>query len=66
MSLADRIINALRTLVLIEERTRGLEERVKAAAVKLENHEARLVRLETLVEIARPDGSVLRLKPPQG
>lgn len=67
MSLGDRILSGLRTIVLIEERTKSLDEALKALKTKIEtglaNHEARLVRLETIIEIARPDGAVLRIAP---
>lgn len=35
----------------------------RSLAGKVEDHQTRLVRLETIVEIARPDGGVLRLAP---
>jgi hypothetical protein len=70
MSIGDRVIAGLRTIVLIEERTKSLEEAAKGLRAKLESsladHERRLIRLETIVEIARPDGSVLRIAPPGG
>jgi hypothetical protein len=65
--LGDRILSGLRTIVLIEERTGSLDDGLKSLKSKIEtslgNHEARLVRLETIVEIARPDGAVLRIAP---
>ncbi|MBW4036989.1 MAG: hypothetical protein HIU90_16110, partial [Proteobacteria bacterium] len=45
------------------ERIAVLADGVKTIVAKVEDHEARLVRLETIVEIARPDGSVLRIAP---
>ncbi len=67
MSVGDRILSGLRTIVLIEERTRSLDDGLKGLKTKIEgslsNHEARLVRLETIIEIARPDGAVLRIAP---
>lgn len=65
MSLADRILSGLRTVVLIEERVSRLSSNVDAlkdaTETKLANHETRLTRIETMIEIARPDGSVLRV-----
>jgi hypothetical protein len=65
MSLTDRVLSGLRTMVLIDERTKVTEETLKALRVKTEaglaDHEKRLVRLETIVEIARPDGAILRI-----
>ena len=68
MSLADRILSGLKTVVLIEERVSRLGSSVDAlkgaTETKLANHETRLTRIETLIEIARPDGSVLRIAAP--
>ena len=36
------------------------------AEAKLSNHETRLTRIETIIEIAKPDGSTLRIAPPKG
>ncbi|MTJ83643.1 MAG: hypothetical protein F8N37_21870 [Telmatospirillum sp.] len=69
MSLGDRILSGLKTIVLIEERTKALDEALKGVRAKIESsvadHEKRLTRLETIVEITRPDGGVLRITPPQ-
>jgi hypothetical protein len=51
-------------LAALAERITVLADGVKTLVTKIEDHEARLVRLETIVEIARPDGSVLRISPP--
>ena len=68
MSLADRILSGLKTVVLIEERVSRLGSSVDAlkdtTETKFANHETRLTRIETLIEIARPDGSVLRIRAP--
>ncbi len=70
MSFTDRILSGLKTVVLIEERVTALSSAVKdlkgAAESKLANHEARLTRIETIIEIARPDGGTLRIAPPNG
>jgi hypothetical protein len=70
MSIGDRILAGLKTIVLIEERTKALDDMVKSLRAKVEttliDHEKRLTRLETIIEIARPDGSVLRIAPPGG
>lgn len=50
-------------LAALGERVAVLADGVKTIVAKVEDHEARLVRLETIVEIARPDGSVLRIAP---
>lgn len=50
-------------LAALGERIAVLADGVKTLVAKVEDHEARLVRLETIVEIARPDGSVMRIAP---
>jgi hypothetical protein len=68
VSFAERVLAGLKTIVLIEERTKALDELLKAVSAKVEaglaDHEKRLVRLETMVEITRPQGGVLRIAPP--
>jgi hypothetical protein len=68
VSLGDRILGGLKTIILIEERTKALDEVLKGLRTRVEtglnDHEKRLVRLETMIEIARPDGTVLRIAPP--
>jgi hypothetical protein len=69
VSLGDRILSGLKTIVLIEERTKALDEAFKGLKSKIDNgmadHEKRLTRLETIVEITRPDGGVLRITSPK-
>lgn len=68
MSFAERVLAGLKTIVLIQERTKALDEVLKALSAKVQaglaDHEKRLVRLETVVEITRPEGGVLRIAPP--
>ena len=70
MSIGERILGGLKTIVLIEERTKALDDMVKSLKSKVDttltDHEKRLTRLETIIEIARPDGTVLRIAPPGG
>jgi len=53
-------------LAALSERVTMLTDGVKALAKRVEDHQTRLVRLETIVEITRPDGGVLRLAPKRG
>jgi hypothetical protein len=53
-------------LAALSERVTTLTDGVKALAKRVEDHQTRLVRLETIVEITRPDGGVLRLAPKRG
>jgi len=65
--ITDKILGGLKKVILLEERLGRLEEAVSGlsdrADTALADHEKRLVRLETIVEIARPDGAVLRIAP---
>jgi len=67
MSLSDRIVAGLKTMLLIQEQVARLDSSQRALAdvvrTKIEDHEKRLTRIETIIEIARPDGSVLRFAP---
>ncbi len=65
MSFGDKILSGLKTIVLIEEKVQRLDATVgelRREAVKaIADHDRRLTRLETIVEIARPDGATLRI-----
>ncbi|MBB6249680.1 hypothetical protein [Nitrospirillum iridis] len=66
-----KILAGLRTVVLIEERVRRLDSTVgdlrRETTRALADHERRLTRLETIVEIARPHGATLRIsRQPEG
>ncbi len=65
MSFGERVLSGLRKIVMIEERTKVLDDALRAMKAQVErqiaDHEKRLIRLETIVEIARPDGAVLRI-----
>lgn len=67
MNFSDRIVSGLKTMLLIQEQVARLEASQKslqeAFKTKIEDHERRLTRVETIIEIARPDGAVLRLAP---
>ena len=54
----------LARLAALSERVATLTDGVKSLAKRVEDHQTRLVRLETIIEIARPDGAVLRLSSP--
>ena len=67
MNFSDRIVSGLQTMLLIQEQVARLEASQKslqeAFRTKIDDHERRLTRIETIIEIARPDGAVLRLAP---
>lgn len=48
-------------LAALGERITVLTDSLKGVLAKVEDHEKRLTRLETVIEIARPDGTVLRI-----
>jgi X-X-X-Leu-X-X-Gly heptad repeat protein len=50
-------------LATLTDRVSTLSDGVKKLAGKVENHNERIVRLETIIEIARPDGTTLRIAP---
>jgi hypothetical protein len=68
MSFTERVLDGLKKVVLIEERistlATTLHDLKSAAEHRLADHERRLTRLETIIEIARPDGTTLRIAPP--
>lgn len=53
-------------LAALGERMTVLSDGIRTVLGKIEDHERRITRLETMVEIARPDGSVLRIAPRRG
>lgn len=65
MSFGERLLGSLKTIVLLEERNKLIDEGLRSLKAKVEttlaDHEKRLTRLETIVEITRPDGGVLRI-----
>jgi hypothetical protein len=61
LSVYSGAIGAIRSIILIEERMNALSRRVDEMADEMRHLSTRLTRLETIVEIVRPDGSVLRV-----
>jgi len=49
--------------VLLGERLAVLANNLSKLQAMTDDHEKRLIRLETIVEIARPDGTTLRILP---
>ena len=66
MSLYGDAITAIRSIVLIDERVQSLTGKVDRLADEVRRMADRLTRLEAVVAIARPDGTVLRIaRPPR-
>jgi len=61
MSLYGDAMAAIRSIVLIDERVQSVMGKVDRLADEVRRMADRLTRLETIVEIARPDGTVLRI-----
>lgn len=53
-------------LAALGERVNALGESVKTLAARVENHHERIIRIETLISIHRPDGTTLRIAPTDG
>ena len=63
MSLYGEALAAIRSIMLLDERLQSLTTKVDKLADEVRDLATRLVRVETIVEIARADGAVLRLLP---
>jgi hypothetical protein len=50
-------------LAVLGEKFALLADNIGKLQTKVEDHEKRLVRVETIIEITRPDGSTLRILP---
>ena len=65
MSLYAEAMAAIRSMILIDERVQSMTRKVDKLADEVRAISERLVRLETIVEIGRADGSVLRVAGPE-
>jgi hypothetical protein len=65
MTLLDRLIGGARSIALIDDKVDRLEKAVEKVTVKVEGHEQRLVRVETIIEIARGGASPRQPKLPR-
>lgn len=61
MSLLDRLVGSARAIVLIDDKVDRLERAVDKLTDKVDDHDRRLVRVETVIEFARPSGSDQKL-----
>ncbi len=53
MSALDRIMTSIRQVILMETKLQTLADGVEKVADLLMDHEKRLIRIETLVEVAQ-------------
>jgi len=61
MSLYGEAIAAIRSVILIDERVQSVAQKLDRLADEVRTMKDRLIRLETMVEIVRPGGGVLRI-----
>jgi hypothetical protein len=64
VSLYGDAIAAIKSIILIDERVQSVTGKVDRLAVEVRRMADRLTRLETIIEIARLDGAVLRIAHP--
>jgi hypothetical protein len=65
MSAIKDILDGLKTAIELNSKVVSVAKAVDGLATDIRDLDRRLVRLETIIEIARPDGSTLRITPPQ-
>jgi hypothetical protein len=61
MSLYGEAIAAIRSVILIDERVQSVAQKLDRLADEVRTMKDRLIRLETMIEILRPGGGVLRI-----
>jgi hypothetical protein len=63
MSLFDRLLGGVKETLLMKDDLARLKEITKEMMLELRDHEARLIRIETLIEVAQ--GKLMRLPAPR-
>jgi hypothetical protein len=63
MSLFDRLLGGVKETLLMKDDLARLKEITKEMMLDLRDHEARLIRIETLIEVAQ--GKPVRLPAPK-
>jgi hypothetical protein len=66
MSLYGEAISAIKSVILIDERVQSVAKKLDKLADEVRDMKDRLIRLETVVEIVRADGGVLRISQGSG
>jgi phage shock protein A len=61
MSLYGEAIAAIKSVILIDERVQSVAQKLDRLADEVRDMKDRLIRLETVIEITRTNGSVLRI-----
>ncbi len=57
MSVVDRILSGLRDLIVMREELARTSESVRGLAADVRDHERRLIRIETMIEMSRGSSS---------
>ena len=65
MSVLKDILAGLKTTIELNGKVVAVAGAVDRLATDVRDMDRRLVRIETIVEIARPDGAVLRIASPE-
>ncbi len=60
MSVVDRILSGLRDLIVMREELARIGESVRTLAAEARDHERRLIRIETLIEVAGRQQTALK------
>jgi hypothetical protein len=66
MSVVKDILDGLKTAIELNSKVVSVGNAVDRLATDVRDLDRRLVRVETIIEIARPDGATLRIAPPAG
>jgi|HubBroStandDraft_1064217.scaffolds.fasta_scaffold98105_2 hypothetical protein len=61
MSLYGEAVAAIKSVILIDERVQSVARKLDRLADEVRDMKDRLIRLETMVELTRRDGTVLRI-----
>jgi hypothetical protein len=56
LSVVDRILSGLRDLIVMREELARTSEGVRSLAADVRDHERRLIRIETMIEMSRGSG----------
>jgi hypothetical protein len=66
MSLYSDAFRAFKSIILVEERFERISDRLDELVDEMRHLSGRVTRLETIIEITRPDGTTLKIAPEIG